>query len=552
VLLLIGVAVLAAAWFTWLRPVGLGGSASYVVVQGASMEPTYSDGDLVLMREAPRYEHGDVIAFRAGGTFDDPARIIHRIVGDAGDGRFVTQGDNHERTDPWQPGPDEIIGRADLRVPAGGDVAKTLTRPVVLAGLGAAAVFAGRRLRCRRRRVNPISSETAVESIDPQSRLHPRKPPREDPVVSYRWARLTRPRWAFVGLVVFLVLALPVLGMTWSALRSPDSTQRLEPIGAVDHGIDLDYSFRGPASVVYPDGAVGTTSGADGEVIPDGPLYSRLLDTLVVEVALWANAAGADRVESTYAIDVAVEAPGGWSTQLDSVEPQPIDGATTERFEIDLRDVANRVAWVTTLTGVGGGTHTISVTPRLDVRGIAGAEVIDQTLTAPATFTAEGNLITAEASEASERRELTRPVSESARYGIGPLSLETQTARGLFSGLALVLVAGIAWFSSVLFAGVGLDEPDRIAARYRSQIVDVAATAAPPGPVVMVRAFDELARIARVEQTVVLREELGYGSHRYRVFVGNVTYEYEVAPAHPGGATTPLAEDVATDEGPGG
>ena len=96
----------------WLRPTALGGAASYVVVQGHSMEPTYEDGDLVLVREAGTLREGDIIAFRAGGSFDDPTRIIHRIVGDAGDGTFNTQGDNRDRDRPLDPGPDDIIGKA--------------------------------------------------------------------------------------------------------------------------------------------------------------------------------------------------------------------------------------------------------------------------------------------------------------------------------------------------------------------------------------------------------------------------------------------------------
>ena len=160
------------------------------------------------------------------------------------------------------------------------------------------------------------------------------------------------------------------------------------------------------------------------------------------------------------------------------------------------------------------------------------------------TFAVEDNLITANAIEASEHQELTPTVDERATYGMGPLELGTQAARGLLGGLTLVLVAGIAWFASVLFGGVGLGEPERIAARYRSQIIDVAEASAPPGPVVMVSAIDELARIAKVEQTVILHEDLGDGAHRYRVFLGTVTYEYETAPEHGGGVTDEAAAGV--------
>lgn len=549
--------VLAVTWFTWLRPTALGGSASYVIVQGSSMEPTYSDGDLVLIREGASYTQGDIIAFRAGGTFDDPTRIIHRIVGDATDGAFITQGDNRDRTDPWTPGPENIIGRAVLHVPMAGDVARFLTRPEAFAALGGAAVIAGgQRRRRRRRHLNRPDHEPVMEHDVPEPRHQAHDPAAvaEPRPASSRFGRMTEPRWAFAGLVASALLAVPVLGMTWSALRAPDSTQRIEPIGQVEHRIGVDYRFTGPRSAVYPTGEVGTTRNPAGALTPTDPLYARLLRTLEVDLAFQAEADGADRMTSGYAVEVALETPGGWSTVLDTVEAEDFEGTATETVEVDLVEVAEQVAEVATLTGVGGEAHTITITPTLDVTGTADAVVLDEQVTAPLTFTVEGNLITANAVDASQTRELTRTVADPARYTVGPFRLGTQSARGLLGGLALVLVAGIAWFASVLFGGVGLGEPARIAARYRSQIVDVAAAAAPPGPVVMVSAMDELARIAKVEQSVILHEDLGDGAHRYRVFLGNVTYEYEAAPDHAGSAGDHLATDAPdpADDGPGG
>jgi hypothetical protein len=42
---------------------------------------------------------------------------------------------------------------------------------------------------------------------------------------------------------------------------------------------------------------------------------------------------------------------------------------------------------------------------------------------------------------------------------------------------------------------------------------------------------------------VILHEDLGDGAHRYRVFLGAVTYEYESAPEHAGAAL----EEITTD-----
>jgi len=529
--------VVFLAWFAWLRPVALGGGVSYVVVQGSSMSPTYEDGDLVLVREESRYSVGDVIAFRAGGRFDDPTRIIHRIAGDAGDGAFQTQGDNRDDLDPWEPEHDDVIGRAFLHLPMAGDLAGFFSQPATFAALGGAAVVVGgeRRRRRRRRGANGPGRPGHLmrrERVSPESRTGHTVAPG---VVS-RASRFTQPRWAFVGLVCTSLLAVPVLALAWSALRAPDSTQRVETVGRVEAAIGLDYRFVGSPSAVYPSGEVTASRNAAGAVVPDGPLYSRLLDTLAIQVGFRTDAEGADRLASTYEIDVLVESPGGWSATLDRVDPAAFDETEVSSLEVDLRAVAAQVMAVQQLTGVGGEEYTIRVVPRLDLSGTSEVGDVQQQLSAPMVFTVKGNLITADVVEVSEERDLTRVVRERATYSVGPVELGTQAARGLMGGLALVLVAGIAWFASVLFGGLGLGEPARIAARYRSQIVDVAIATAPPGPVVMVSAIDELARIAKVEQTVIVHEDLGDGAHRYRVFLGTVTYEYETAPEHAGHA----------------
>lgn len=538
--LLVGVLV-AVVWLTWARPTSLGGDAAYVIVDGRSMEPTYEDGDLVLVRRSSSYEPGDVIAFRAGGQFDDPTQIIHRIVGGTSDG-FQTQGDNRDRLDPWTPTNDDIIGKAQLHIPMAGDIASAIAQPEFFAAMGGAAVILGGTRRRRRRRPEHLSPDPADPEA-PMPDIAIPSPQRPGASVS-RWVRLTHPRWAFIGLVTAVILTVPTLAMTWSAMRAPDTTSRIEAFGAVDYAIGLDYRFTGEPSAVYPDGTVDAERSVAGALTPSDPLYSRLLDQLRITVDFRAEHEGADRLRSSAGFDVRLETPGGWSTELSSAEPAPFSGTASETVDLDLVAIAAQVASVADLTGVGGGSFTITVIPTLDVSATAESAAVEDQLTAPMTFAVDGNLITADAVEATTIEELTRTVDERATYAIGPWEVSTQAARAVLSGLALVLVAGIAWFASVLFGGVGLGEPARIAARYRSQMIDVASATAPPGPVVMVGGIDELARIAKVEQSVILHEDLGDGAHRYRVFLGSVTYEYETAPEHAGAAADELAPDA--------
>lgn len=133
------IAGLAVAWSIWLRPVALGGQASWLIVRGDSMEPTYVTGDLVIVRAEPSYLPGDIVAYRVpDGELGAGRVVIHRIIGgDAGAG-YRLQGDNNDGVDPWTPADGDVVGRAWLRVPVVGRVLAWAHQPVTLASLAAA------------------------------------------------------------------------------------------------------------------------------------------------------------------------------------------------------------------------------------------------------------------------------------------------------------------------------------------------------------------------------------------------------------------------------
>lgn len=62
---ILAVAALAGAW-TFLWPAQFGGQSTWLVVEGSQLEPSYSDGDLVLAREHPAYADGVLVAADAG------------------------------------------------------------------------------------------------------------------------------------------------------------------------------------------------------------------------------------------------------------------------------------------------------------------------------------------------------------------------------------------------------------------------------------------------------------------------------------------------------
>ena len=135
---------LAGAWFLLLRPVSLGGPASFEVVSGTSMEPTLHTGDLVISRTESRYNAGDIVIFRVPeGQQGAGSLIVHRIIGGEADIGFMTQGDNRNAPDAWHPTTADVIGRSWVVLPGAGNFLVLLRQPLVLATLlgGLAAMW---------------------------------------------------------------------------------------------------------------------------------------------------------------------------------------------------------------------------------------------------------------------------------------------------------------------------------------------------------------------------------------------------------------------------
>lgn len=86
---------------------------NFLFVSGHSMEPTISDGDVVVTVpvDYEQLEEGDIIAFR-----HDEQNIIHRII-DFEDGMIRTKGDNVSKKDPFLITSSEVVGKYVLKIP---------------------------------------------------------------------------------------------------------------------------------------------------------------------------------------------------------------------------------------------------------------------------------------------------------------------------------------------------------------------------------------------------------------------------------------------------
>jgi signal peptidase I len=127
-----------AFWFLELRPVSLGGNASYAIVSGTSMNPVYHTGDVVIVHKHSSYKVREIVAYKVPKPSPQAGlEVIHRLVGGNGTKGWTVQGDNRTAPDQWHPKDSDIVGSAWVHIPNAGVVVRYAHSP-----LGIAAVLA--------------------------------------------------------------------------------------------------------------------------------------------------------------------------------------------------------------------------------------------------------------------------------------------------------------------------------------------------------------------------------------------------------------------------
>jgi signal peptidase I len=125
-------------WFFELRPISLGGNASYAIISGKSMEPVYHTGDVVIVHKHSTYKVHDIVAYKVPkGNPEQGLEVIHRLKAGNGKTGWIVQGDNRTAPDIWHPKNSDIVGSAWLHVPSAGSAVNLVHSPIAIAALAA-------------------------------------------------------------------------------------------------------------------------------------------------------------------------------------------------------------------------------------------------------------------------------------------------------------------------------------------------------------------------------------------------------------------------------
>jgi len=491
---------LAGAWL-FLAPPQLGGSTSYAIVYGSSMEPSLHRGDLVLLRSASAYGVGDVASYRSSEL---GRTVLHRIVEQRGD-RFVFKGDNNDFLDSSRPTAEDVIGTQWVHLPAVGNLLGWLRTPLNAAILAPAAAFfvlgggaSTATVRRRRRR---------GQAILPRA-----------PALALGDERMRTLLTVLGGAVA----ACAVLG--YLAFSRP-ATRVVPVAGLFEHVGSFAYSADAPRGPVYPTGSVKTGQPAFVRLVPD--VAFRFAYRFSSKVSH--DVGGRGRLVAT------LRGEHGWERRFVLQGKEFRGDRLTLAGSLDLRELLRVGKQFESFTGARSDSFGLTLDPQIEVAGEVDGKKLEERFAPalalridPIVLRLETNLPGDQNATSLIRKEAgsgTR--AEPNRVALLGLGLSVENAR------RLSIVGGLLALLGALAVGLPLlrrqrgDEAGEIEATYSEWLVDVAPRHRPREVVRDVTTMEGLARLAERYDRMILHEQRD-GLHYYVVEEDGVAYRYQM------------------------
>lgn len=499
--------VLVGIIYYLFAPAQVGGSASYVMIDGNSMEPGFHYGDLVVVRSADSYAIGDVVTYKDALLKDK--YVIHRIKRIEG-WRYVFQGDNNAWEDSYHPVLADLVGKLWLHVPKAGKLIMGLRSPVNFAITS--TLLGGALLMMFLEKPSP--EQPGGASAEPLM------------MILYASAAL-----ALLGGVMIVVAFSKPLG------RTPTSP-------TYQHRATLSYSASADPAVY------GASAIAAGE-----PVFLSMnchIDVKSSYMLITALPASINGSQELYA--VVSDSDSGWSRTIPLGDATPITGTiSTSNAIVDLCDIERMLKSVEEKTNLRGGRYTFTVVEHLTVAGSVGKQAIDDTFSPSLQFMLDRThlYMRNEPEPAAAGSTGSDPFSKSQPGSVvGAQEPNTLSLLGRSAPVASVRLWGIVLFlvAAACAIAIGLkvysvvhgDAEAMARFQYGATFIDVdAAQETSLGAIVELTNLNDLARLAAQHNASILVDRRG-AERRYHLPIRTIAYRF----------TAPVCEPVAEPPGP--
>jgi signal peptidase I len=512
--------LIGAAWIAF-APIQFGGQAAYVIVNGISMEPGFHRGDLVVLRQAPEYQVGDIVTYRHPRI----GPVIHRIIALDGD-RYIFKGDNNSWIDSYHPTRAECIGKLWVYIPSAGRLVEQLRIPRNMAILAAV-------LGCM-----------VMITITGGADRRPFRPTGQKPLLTMRFVvgghaarRTVRPAQAqprtlgvsgASGEVLFFALAalacasllLAIFAFIRPATRAVADNIAYEQIGT------FSYSATAPAGV-YDSGRAQTGD----------PVFQKLNSLVDVQFVYRLTADQLADAHGRSQLVTEISDVSGWKRAIELQPDVTFGGDTfTARGTLDLTRIQALIDDFEKQTGIQHQQYALAVVAHITLQGALNGQQLQDAFAPRLEFQLDRQqLQVVKASNdannpftQSQKGMLQRTRQQPDSLALLGLALEVANARRIgLAGLCLA-IGGSLLLGFLMRRAAPRDESTRIQRTYGPLIAIRDSELGAGGAIVDVATIEDLAKLAEQHGVMILHAQQGV-NHRYFVHDGQLTYRYQVA-----------------------
>ncbi len=419
---IVGSIVAIGLWVSF-APTKVGGSMTYSVTAGISMEPLLHKGDLAFVRAQSSYHVGDLTLYQSS-VLHRP--VLHRIIL-IQDGHYFFRGDNNDFVDPGYAKRDELVGTMWFSIPRAGSILGWFGEPAhagLIAGFAvlvivlASVTTAKSRRRRRRRGPQTMKPWRPSKPSNPEIPTQPASPPKiaddqraddrrpddqraddrrpddqraddrraDDRRPDLRRARagesgppeksrrpppyFAGPRSSLIALGVAVTLAVLTLGVGYS--RPADRIGTMA--NAYSHTGAFSYSgAANTPTAVYP----------TGKVKSGDPIYPSLVDTVNLRFAYRLVSTLPHRTTGTIEMRALVLSQSDTWKEASTVIPVTkfTGDKTSISVDLPLASLYELIDAVTLESGATGANYSVDIQPVVHVIGTVGDQPIDQKFT---------------------------------------------------------------------------------------------------------------------------------------------------------------------------
>ncbi len=483
---------LVAAWIAF-APLKIGGQASYVMVNGISMEPNYHTGDLVIVRKAQTYQVGDVVTYRDA---EMGAYVIHRIIA-VEQGHFVIKGDNNSWIDAYHPTDNEIVGKQWIYAPKAGTAMQWLRKPI---NLSIAIILLGGIF---------MSSMITKPTKDKKKKNSP----------SIKFGGMLEGTLYLLGFLFLGFLGLSIFAFIRPSTRSADT---------IPYQQDSSYFYS----------ATGTPGVYDTEMVRSGePVFPQLACFLNIGHTYTVLGGQLQNISGSYQMFARVmDEPSGWQRTIPLISQTAFTGNTYfVTAALDLCQLEALVDLVEKETGFHTNTYTVDIITDIGFTANASGQTITDTFNPTLAFKYDKvHLYLANTNDEIDPMHITKDgIAGNSNVQANTLSLlgwkPTVGFVRIFALLgSLISFSGLVILGMSVFTTARQSEDALIRLRYGSMLVDVyEKSLVTSSTMIDVTNIDNLAKLAERQGTMILHMLINF-LHYYFVQSNGITYRYVV------------------------